>query len=96
MFTLLFVNLKRIDQRFNAIVDNRWIRQTILNGHRALFFYIPSSTEFAVNSRVFLSLRKEERKKEIIYLFEIIHLPRQNLLDDLLIKYQLKEKLTTN
>lgn len=69
----------------------------ILNGHRALFFYIPSSMEFAVNSRVFLSLRKEERKKkEIIYLFEIIHLPRQNLLDDLLIKYQLKEKLTTN
>lgn len=77
---LLFANLKQIDQRFNAIVDNRWIRQTILNGHRALFFYIPSSMEFAVNSRVFLSLRKEERKKEIIYLFEIIHLPRQNLL----------------
>lgn len=95
MFTLLFANLKQIDQRFNAIVDNRWI-QMILNGHRALFFYIPSSMEFAVNSRVFLSLRKEERKKEIIYLFEIIHLPRQNLLDDLLIKYQLKEKLTTN
>lgn len=75
------------------IVDNRSIIIIFL---LLYYFYIPSSTEFAVNSRVFLSFRKEERKKEIIYLFEIIHLPRQNLLDDLLIKYQLKEKLTTN